>query len=200
MDDSVKIKVFEPFFSTKDSGRGSGLNLAGVFGTIKAHKGYCAVSSEPGRGSTFKLYFPIAKTKRTENNGDVKQYPETTDKHKILIVDDEELMRSIFQEMLSTLGYGVELCNSGKEAVELYKKNFSVIDLVILDMAMSELTGIECFRELKKINPSVKAILSSGYDLNQRKDEIAAEKFTGVLQKPFETQMLANIVAEALSR
>jgi CheY-like chemotaxis protein len=92
------------------------------------------------------------------------------------------------------------LCNSGKEAVELYKKNFSVIDLVILDMAMSELTGIECFRELKKINPSVKAILSSGYDLNQRKDEIAAEKFTGVLQKPFETQMLANIVAEALSR
>jgi signal transduction histidine kinase/DNA-binding response OmpR family regulator len=153
MDEHVKIKMFEPFFTTKDNRKGSGLNLASVFGTIKAHKGYCAVSSEPGKGSSFKLYLPI-DTIEPAGIASAAGPHIPANRLEILVVDDEELMRSIFQEMLVSLGYGVQLCASGKEAIELYGKKHNEIDLVIIDMTMGELNGIECFRELKKINPA----------------------------------------------
>jgi CheY-like chemotaxis protein len=189
--------MFEPFFTTKDNRKGSGLNLASVFGTIKAHKGYCAVSSEPGKGSSFKLYLPI-DTIEPAGIASAAGPHIPANRLEILVVDDEELMRSIFQEMLVSLGYGVQLCASGKEAIELYGKKHNEIDLVIIDMTMGELNGIECFRELKKINPRVKAVIASGYNLNGRREEMTAEGIAGVLQKPFENQALAQLVADVV--
>jgi len=197
MDSQIKIKLFEPFFTTKDNVKGSGLHLASVFGTIKAHGGYCAVSSEPGKGTSFKLYLPLDKTVQPAA-ADSPKAETPLARQMILVVDDEELMRSIFQEMLTTLGYGVELAGGGKEAIAVYEKKQGEIDLVIIDMTMGEVSGIECFRELKKINPRVKAVIASGYDLHARREELEREGIAGVLQKPFENQMLAQLVSDVV--
>ena len=197
MEEHVKTKLFEPFFTTKDNGKGAGLHLAGAFGTIKAHKGYCAVSSEPGRGSSFKLYLPLIKAEHAAE-AEAKVPVSAAGRKKVLVVDDEELMRSIFQEMLTLLGYSVELCASGREAIDVYGKKQDVTSLVIIDMTMGDISGMECFRELKKINPRVKAVIASGYNLNGKREEMTAEGIAGILQKPFETQALDQIVAEAM--
>jgi DNA-binding NarL/FixJ family response regulator len=92
----------------------------------------------------------------------------------------------------------VKLCSGGKEAIEMYGKKHTEIDLVIIDMAMGEVNGMECFREMKKINPHVKALIASGYNLNSRRDAIVSEGIAGVLHKPFESQVLAQVVADAV--
>ena len=199
MDEHVKTRLFEPFFTTKDAGKGSGLHLASVHGTIKAHNGYCAVSSEPGHGSVFKIYIPVDQVPRkqeTEKTADAAG----TGGASILVVDDEELMRSIYREMLSNLGYSVEVCGSGHEAIDVYAKKQESIDLVIIDMIMGEINGLECFRELKKTNPRLRAILASGYDLADKQQEIISEGIAGVIQKPFEIHMLLKAVSAALQK
>jgi signal transduction histidine kinase/ActR/RegA family two-component response regulator len=199
MDEHVKGRLFEPFFTTKDLGKGSGLHLASVHGTIKAHNGYCAVSSEPGRGSVFKIYIPADRV-QPEQETDNAVVAADKQGASILVVDDEELMRSIYKEMLGSLGYSVEVCGSGHEAIEVYSKYQTSIDLVIIDMIMGEINGLECFRELKKTNPRLRAILASGYDLGDKQAEILSEGFTGVIKKPFEIQMLLKAVSDALQK
>ena len=98
------------------------------------------------------------------------------------------------------LGYSVEVCGSGHEAIEVYSKYQTSIDLVIIDMIMGEINGLECFRELKKTNPRLRAILASGYDLGDKQAEILSEGFTGVIKKPFEIQMLLKAVSDALQK
>jgi two-component system, cell cycle sensor histidine kinase and response regulator CckA len=199
MDQNIKNRIFEPFFSTKDAGRGSGLDLAEVYGTIKAHKGYCRVSSETGQGSTIELYLPLINKTPSANPPNIIAEP-FQDKPEILVIDDEELMRNILQEMLILLGYRVQLAGNGLVGIEIYKNKMAEINLVIIDMAMNEMTGIQCMRELKKVNPDIKAILSSGYDLNQKIREIENEGFSGILQKPFENQELLKVINNALAK
>ena len=199
MSEHVKTKLFEPFFTTKDTGKGSGLNLASVHGTIKAHNGYCAVSSEPGHGSVFKIYIPVDQA-QSEQKTDPKIGAASKQGARILVIDDEELMRSIFREMLGSLGYSVEVCGGSREAIDVYAKTWKSIDLVIIDMIMGETSGLECFRELKKTNPGIRSILASGYDLADKREEISSEGFAGVIKKPFEIQMLLKAVSEALQK
>ena len=199
MSEHVKTKLFEPFFTTKDTGKGSGLNLASVHGTIKAHNGYCAVSSEPGHGSVFKIYIPVDQA-QSEQKTDPKIGAASKQGARILVIDDEELMSSIYREMLGSLGYSVEVCGSSREAIGVYAKTWKSIDLVIIDMIMGETSGLECFRELKKTNPGIRSILASGYDLADKREEISSEGFAGVIKKPFEIQMLLKAVSEALQK
>jgi signal transduction histidine kinase len=197
MNDYVRTRLFEPFFTTKDTGKGSGLHLASVHGTIKAHNGFCAVTSEPGSGSSFKIHIPLAAAPKPM----VPALPvDASEKSgaRILVVDDEELMRSIYWEMLGNLGFSVTICGGGQEAVEIYEKEFGAIDLVIIDMIMGEMNGIDSFRELKKINPKLRAILASGYDLAEKEQEIIAEGFAGLIKKPFISDTLLKAVSEAL--
>jgi CheY-like chemotaxis protein len=102
--------------------------------------------------------------------------------------------------MLGSLGYSVEVCGSGHEAIEVYTQYQKSIDLVIIDMIMGEINGLECFRELKKTNPRLKAILASGYDLGDKQEEIFSEGFAGVIKKPFEFQTLLKAVSDALQK
>ena len=197
MDDYVKTRIFEPFFTTKDNGTGTGLHLASVYGTIKAHGGYCSVSSEPGRGSSFKIYVPVAPAEKLALLAQNVDIPEKGSA-RILVVDDEELMRSIYREMLANLGFSVEVCEGGPQAVLIYEKESASIDLVIIDMIMGEINGIDCFRQLKKTNPGIRAILASGYDLAEKEREILSEGFAGIIQKPFVSSSLLQAVASAL--
>jgi CheY-like chemotaxis protein len=197
MDKGTQEHIFEPFFTTKEMGRGTGLGLASVYGIVKSHGGYLEVESEKGHGTTFTIFFPacskeIPKTiessdRITEGNG------------TILLVDDEELVLEVGINMLEQLGYGVLKAGSGLEAVEVYKEHKEAIDLVILDMIMPEMGGGETYNKMKKINPMVKVLLSSGYSLDGQAAEIVKLGCKGFIQKPFNLKKLSDKVKEILS-
>ncbi|MBW2428504.1 MAG: PAS domain S-box protein, partial [Deltaproteobacteria bacterium] len=196
MDKRTQERIFEPFFTTKKMGRGTGLGLASVYGIIKSHGGYIEIESEKEHGTTFTIFLPayskgIPKTIKSsetiiEGSG------------TILLVDDEEIVLEAGVKMLELLGYRVLKAGSGKEAVEVYKDNKEAIDLVILDMIMPEVGGGETFDKIKKINPMVKVLLSSGYSLDGKAAEILKRGCKGFMQKPFNLQKLSGKVKELL--
>ncbi|HEX7415835.1 MAG TPA: response regulator [Smithellaceae bacterium] len=187
MDEKTKERIFEPFFSTKEMGRGTGLGLASVYGIIKNHNGFINVYSEKGQGTTFNIYLPESikrDGKDKENKTD-----ETNEIIKgagiILLVDDEPMILNVGRKILETLGYTIITAQDGTSAIELYKQSKKSIDLVILDMVMPEMGGGEVFDEIKKINPEVKVLLSSGYSLNGQASRIINRGCVGFIQKPF---------------
>ena len=187
MDEKTKERIFEPFFSTKEMGRGTGLGLASVYGIIKNHNGFINVYSEKGQGTTFNIYLP-ASIKRDGKDKENKT-DETNEIIKgtgiILLVDDEPMILNVGRKILETLGYTILTAQDGTSAIELYKQSKKSIDLVILDMVMPEMGGGEVFDEIKKINPEVKVLLSSGYSLNGQASRIINRGCVGFIQKPF---------------
>ena len=197
MDEATKAKLFHPFFTTKDIGQGSGLGRASVYGSVKSHNGYVAVQSEIGRGTTVTVYLPIdtnAMLRRRESGATGA----LSGSGAIAVIDNDEAIRIISKEMLTIAGYTVSEFNSGKQAIDYYRTHAASVDLFIIDMIMAGMNGRECFRELKKINPGVKAILSSGYSFEGDIQEILSEGIRGVLQKPFDSARITRAVAEAL--
>ncbi|OGP28979.1 MAG: hypothetical protein A2Z26_04905 [Deltaproteobacteria bacterium RBG_16_66_15] len=200
MDARTKARVFEPFFSTKFTGRG--LGLAAVLGIVRAHKGALKVYSEPGKGTTFKILFP-ALTKEQE----VARPPESSSlanwrgKGTILLVDDEESLIALGGRMLEHLGFDVLTASDGREAVDLYRKRAGEIDLVLLDLTMPHMDGGEAFGELRRINPDVRVILSSGYSRDDVAGRFAGKNLAGVLQKPYTlaklTESLSAVIPDA---
>ena len=196
MDKRTQERIFEPFFTTKKMGRGTGLGLASVYGIIKSHGGYIEIESEKEHGTTFTIFLPACS----------KEIPKTIKSSEtiiegsgtILLVDDEEIVLEAGVKMLEVLGYRVLKAGSGIEAVAVYKDNKEAIDLVILDMIMPEVGGGETFDKLKKINPMVKVLLSSGYSLDGKAAEILKRGCKGFMQKPFNLQKLSGKVKEIL--
>jgi len=189
-------RIFEPFFTTKE--KGSGLGLAMVYGIVQNHDGWIHVDSAVGEGTTFILYFPVS-----EFEGKKEQEAAPTilsGKGKILVIDDEEIVRNIAANMLRRIGYEVITVEDGQEAVEYYAANYKYIDLVIVDMMMPRMDGRECFRALRSINPDVKAILSTGYSHNQTVQEIMDEGLLGFIGKPFELQEIASAVEKLIGK
>ena len=187
MDEKTKERIFEPFFTTREMGRGTGLGLASAYGIIKNHNGFINVYSEKGKGSTFNIYIPAAVKKDARS-----RYQDTDDTidatpctETILLVDDENLILDVASDMLSTLGYTVITSQDGPSALDTYAQKQAEIDLVILDMVMPDMGGGEVFDELKKINPQVKVLLSSGYSLNGQASKIIDRGCDGFIQKPF---------------
>ncbi|MDO9026461.1 MAG: response regulator, partial [bacterium] len=201
MSDEVKLHLFEPFFTTKEKGRGTGLGLAGVYGCIKNHGGSIEVYSEPGRGTAIKLYLPLYADLKTSGEQDLvrlKELPVTAGTGSILVVDDEDMIRTIAAQILKTAGYRVQACADGQEAVELYAKDHSRIDLVIMDMVMPRLDGREAFAKMQKINPKVKVLLSSGFSEDGDAQAILQEGALGFIQKPYRSAELLLRVQQAL--
>ncbi len=195
----VRERIFEPFFTTKERGKGTGMGLAMVYGIVKNHGGSIDLESAPGRGTTFSLTLPLfeeAGAKR-EEKGQVEGAPPTR-VGRILVVDDEEIVRNVAEEFLRRLGYEVLTAADGQEAVEAYRLSGAGIDLVILDMVMPRLGGRECFRALREMNPALRAILSTGYGLNVAAQEILDEGMLGFIQKPYQMNQLSEVVAKAL--
>ncbi len=195
MDKRTKEKLFEPFFTTKDIGKGAGLGLASVYGSITSHKGFITVDSEVGKGSTITLYLPAEKKAVSRDAGRNVLHGAGS----IMVIDNEEHIRTVSREMLLELGYTVAQFESAAPALEYYRTHWQSVDLVIIDMIMEGLNGMECFREMMKINPSVKAVLSSGYSFNSEIAAITKEGIKGVIQKPFDIYRLSHVVAEAIA-
>jgi PAS domain S-box-containing protein len=202
MDEKTKERIFEPFFTTKEMGRGTGLGLASVYGIIKNHNGFINVYSEKGQGTTFNIYLPASPKKDTHDkdkdvDGDnvISKGTET-----ILLVDDEAMILTVGSEILKTLGYTILTAQDGSSAIDLYKNSKENIDLVILDMVMPEMSGGEIFDELKKINPLVKVLLSSGYSLNGQASRIIKRGCVGFIQKPFTIRDIASQLREIIDK
>jgi PAS domain S-box-containing protein len=194
MDAEKVSRIFEPFFSTKSFGRGMG--LAAVRGIVEGHDGTIRVNSEVGRGTTFTIFF-LAATELPP----VEEERETLSlcgTGTILIADDEDDVRSMVRAMLESFGYRVLEARDGREAADLYRERSGEIDLVLLDMMMPGMTGEEAFAEIRRISPSARALLASGYDEKGRIGEIVASGFSGFLQKPFRRRELGQMVSEAL--
>ncbi len=145
MDKATVDHIFEPFYTTKELGRGTGLGLAMVYGIVKQHNGHIMCESEAGRGTSFKVYFPATEnTRRARHRGighNARLWNET-----LLLVDDEEFIRELGRRILSNAGYTVLTAVNGKEALELFKKEEAKISLVILDLIMPEMGGKDCLR------------------------------------------------------
>lgn len=177
-------KIFEPFFTTKPIGQGTGLGLSTVYGTIQQHHGAISVSSIVKEGTTFHIFLPIFEG-NLENFTDNEEYFPKKGEGLILFVDDESVFRETVKESLEDLGYKVLTANNGSEAFEIYEKLYYKIDLVILDMMMPVMNGLDCFIAMKKINPKVRAILATGFIKENDLKRFKAEGIKEIINKPY---------------
>ncbi|MGZ8429162.1 MAG: hybrid sensor histidine kinase/response regulator [Candidatus Deferrimicrobiaceae bacterium] len=194
MDAETVSRIFEPFFSTKFIGRG--LGLAAVRGIVEGHEGSIRVTSEAGKGTTFALSFPAVAGEAPA--AERRETFPVCGTGTILVADDEEDVRAMVRAMLESFGYRVLEARDGKEAVDLYRERNGQINLVLLDMMMPRMTGEQAFAEMRRISPSARAVLASGYDDRGRIAEVLASGFSGFLQKPFRRRELGQKVSEAL--
>jgi CheY-like chemotaxis protein len=198
MNESTLKRVFDPFFTTKTKERGTGLGLASVYGIIQNHDGFVTVYSVEGQGASFKIYLPSSdKTIPSASNLSQELSGGT---ETILLVDDEEMILSAGQQMLERIGYSVLTAASGQNAIRLYDANQAEIDLVVLDMVMPEMSGGDTYDRLKKMNPAVRVLLSSGYSINGQATEILNQGCNGFIQKPFTMKAFSQKVREILDQ
>lgn len=193
MDKLTMKRIFEPFFTTK---QGTGLGLASVYGTIKAHNGYINVDSKKGLGTTFKIYLPASEIKLQK----AVNIPEELIKGTgtVLMVDDEKDILEVGEKLLEAIGYKVLTATNGNEAIEIYKKNMDKIDIVLLDMIMPTMAGGKVFDIIKKINPDAKVLLISGYSLDNQVAKILNRGCDGFIQKPFNLNELSGKIRKII--
>ena len=198
MDEATQQRIFETFFTTKNMGIGTGLGFASAYGIIKNHGGIVNVESKKGEGTTFTMYLPASEKEVIEE----KRLPEEVlrGKETILLVDDEGMIIDVGEEMLKALGYAVLVAKSGKEALELYRKNRDNIAMIILDMIMPDIGGGETYDRMKEMNPDIKVLLSSGYSIDGQAEEILQRGCNGFIQKPFNMKQLSRRIREILDK
>ena len=198
MDKETREHVFEPFFTTKGLSKGTGLGLSSAYGIIKGHGGYIDVDSEKGYGATFNIYLPATKKeakKEKELPGKIIKGNET-----VLLVDDEDMVVEGCREMLTKMGYNVSIARNGKDALEIYKENRDKIDIVIIDMIMPEMNGGDTYDRLKKMNPDINVLLSSGHSINGQATKILERGCNDFIQKPFNINVLSMKLREILDQ
>ncbi|MBN1699460.1 MAG: PAS domain S-box protein [Spirochaetales bacterium] len=200
MDTDVLHRIFEPFFTTKDKGKGTGLGMAAVYGTVKKHKGGIRVSSELGAGSAVEIYLPVITPLEKNRTETRRRFVQRKRPLHILFVDDEKVICSSIRTMLSQSGYRVSTRNNGMEAVEFYAAAHEDVDLVILDMIMPEMNGLEVFLKMKEIHHGIKALIVSGYSVGDDIGKAREAGVAGFLQKPFGlsdiTEKISSILKE----
>ena len=204
----VMPRIFDPFFTTKRPGEGTGLGLAMVSETLRSHSGFIEVNSDPGKGSTFKVYIPEffqpeATTSRPIPLQSIKKAPSDSGipvgTGLVMIVDDEAIMRKTARNILEKLGYQTVTAEDGDEAVKIYAERHAEVAIVLLDMSMPRMSGKDAYVEMKKIDPAIRSILVSGFKRDERIQEVLDLGVNSFVQKPYTMQTLAQEVKKVIS-
>jgi CheY-like chemotaxis protein len=199
MDAETQRRMFDPFFTTKEEGRGTGLGLAAVYGTVKHHGGSIMASSSPGRGTAICILLPVADSS-SETTAEVTPSVELVfPSLRVLLVDDEELVREATSRLLRHLGCEVTTFDSGFDAIEYYRHAWQSVDVVVLDMVMPLLDGKATFLALRQINPRAEVILASGFSVDGVAQSLLSEGAKAFLQKPFTLATLAGTLSRVVA-
>lgn len=199
MDEETLHRIFEPFFTTKELGKGTGLGLSVVYGVANNHHGFVDVESTPGVGTSFKLYFPLQLRDVLEDEGTGSVVPDDSrGVETLLIVEDEEMLRTLVQGLLEDKGYKVLAAKDGQEGIEMYTEHVDTVSLVLTDMGLPRLGGWEMFMKMKALNPAVKAILASGYCDPNLKSQMVSEGAKDFIQKPYVADVVLRRIREVL--
>ena len=201
MDEATRSRIFEPFFTTKERGKGVGLGLAVVFGIISSHNGFIYVDSSRGKGTAFHILFPVPQQLvRDEQSQDGDSSDVRGGDEMILLVEDEDLLRDAAKEILSSSGYTVLTAADGEEATQVYSLHKKEIALLLSDFGLPKLQGDELFKNVKEMNPNVKAIFASGYLEPQLKTELLKAGVMDFIQKPYIPAEILKKVRDTLDR
>lgn len=190
-------KVFEPFFTTRKQGEGSGLGLAAAYGTVKQHRGSITVCSELGKGTVFTILLPLFEEE--EKKIQAVNVSPISGSGRIMLIDDEEMIRTTSKNMLEVLGYEVVIAQNGREGLDIFTKEYKTIDLVILDMIMPEMNGEDCFTAMQEIDPTAVIIISSGFTRDADLANLKDKGLAGFVRKPYRFYDLSKIVSDAIS-
>ena len=194
IDSETQKRIFDPFFTTKEMGRG--LGLASVYGIIKGHGGYIDVDSETQTGTTFSIYLPAGEKVHKPAIGSSAHLLKGGE--TILFVDDEDIVLKAVTAMLERMGYSVIQSSGGRDTIETFRKHQEEIDLVVLDLVMPAISGEELFDRIRKIQPNVKVLLSSGYSIDAQATKILKRGANGFIQKPFGLKDLSRKIRSVL--
>lgn len=192
-------KIFDPFFTTKDKGVGTGLGLTMVYSIVKEHRGFIDINSSPGEGTTFNLFFQEYSGKEITTDEQIKK-PHFRGSGLILVADDEEVMRLSAKAILEECGYEVIMASDGQEAVELFRENHLRIKAVLLDMIMPRKSGRDVFTEIKDLNNNVKVLLTSGFRMDERVEEVMKLGIDIFIQKPYTMDTLCDAMQKIFDR
>jgi PAS domain S-box-containing protein len=198
MDEETRKRLFEPFFTTKEVGKGTGLGLAVVYGIIKQHDGFINVYSEPGTGTTFRIYLPIIASAGREGAKAHREEAPGRGTETILLAEDDKSVRNIVNVCLAEFGYTVIEAVDGEDAVRKFTENMDHIHLLLFDLIMPKMNGKEAYDEVRKIKPGVKIIFASGYAPDILQQKASLENGASLIFKPFSPFELARKVRSAL--
>jgi PAS domain S-box-containing protein len=198
MDEETRTRIFEPFFTTKEVGKGTGLGLAVVYGIIKQHEGFINVYSEPGKGTTFRIYLPIIAPETRELTREHQEETPSRGTETILLAEDDESVRSLSKTVLAEFGYTVIEAVDGEDAVIKFKENKDIIQLLLFDLIMPKMSGKEAYDEIRKIKPDMKVIFASGYAPDLVLQKASLENGALLIFKPVSPMKLLRMVRSVL--
>ncbi len=198
MDETTQQRIFEPFFTTKEVGKGTGLGLAVAYGIIQQHEGYINVYSEPGTGTTFRIYLPLITTKVREECRAQPEEAAVGGTETILLAEDDEYVRTMTRSVLTDFGYTIIEAVNGADAVSKFTEHNESIDLLLLDLIMPKMNGKEALDEIRQIRPGIKAIFSSGYAPDTIRQKAALADGVHLIAKPASPTELLKKVRQVL--
>jgi len=200
MDAATTARIFEPFFSTKDVGKGTGLGLSIVYGIIKQHNGFINIYSEPGIGTTFRIYLPLLQEKSLEERAQSPSPPIPRGTETILLAEDDTMIRNLTKGFLTDFGYTVITATDGEDAIGKFKENKERIQLLLFDVIMPKKNGKDAYDEIKKSGSNVRAIFVSGYLLDVIYKKGLQDERCDLVMKPVSPQNLLRKIREVLDR